>query len=37
MKTKWHDNDWFISILAVLVLAAGVVGNILYHGGQLVW
>lgn len=37
MKKKWHDNDWLVSILAVMGLVAGVFGNILYHGGYIQW
>jgi hypothetical protein len=37
MKEKWYENDWIISLVAVLSLAFAAVGNYYYHGGYLVW
>jgi hypothetical protein len=37
MKEKWYNNDWFVSFVFTLAMAAGIVGNFYYHGGHIVW
>ena len=37
MKEHWYENDWLLSILAVLGLFLAAVGNYYIHGGHIVW
>lgn len=37
MKKYWHDNDWRVCIVIMIILALGIIGNYLYNGGHLRW
>ena len=37
MNEHWYDNDWFLSIMAALLLVMAAVANYYIHGGHIVW
>ena len=37
MNDKYYYNDWFLSLMSVLLLALAAVGNYYIHGGHISW